>query len=55
VSTKIGSGALQLYSWMNKNLYKPLGYKMYPKFTYPDVLNSFMDMAKHESMIHAEM
>lgn len=44
-----------LFNWMKAHLYKPLGYKMFPRYSFPDIMNSFMDMAKKESMIHPEM
>ena len=47
--------AKMLSDWMKINLYEPLGYKVYDQFTFPDVLNSFMDLSKNEQMIHSEM
>ena len=44
-----------LFNWMKAHLYKPLGYKMFPRYSFTDVMNAFMDMAKKESMIHPEM
>jgi hypothetical protein len=51
----VGYSPYALFGWIKHNLYLPLGYKVYPKFNYPDVLNGIMDLEKRHSMIHAEM
>lgn len=46
---------LMLYNWLDQHLYKPLGYKMYAQFTFPDVFSNFLDISKQDTMIHPEM
>ena len=47
--------AYMFYEWINENLYNPLGYKMYKKFTFPDIFNQLLNISKINSMIHPEM
>jgi hypothetical protein len=47
--------AYMFFDWINNNLYSPLGYKMYKKYTFPDIFNQLLNISKKNSMIHPEM
>jgi len=40
---------------VKNNLYNPLGYKLYKKYTFPDIFNQMLNITNKDTMIHPEM
>lgn len=41
-----------MYDWVKKNLYDPLGYKVYKNYNFANIMNSMISLSKNEAMIH---
>lgn len=44
-----------LYEYLKKNLYDPLGYKVFKEYNFSNVIHELITLSKNDAMIHPEI